>query len=69
MGARHGPFEDGNDRDEDDVVFPWKKDRSSAQLQRTMAFHTAAVCAWSRSNRRRNFDRVTAMERQVRKTA
>ena len=24
-----------------------------------MAFHTAAVCAWSRSNRRRNCDRVT----------
>ena len=34
-------------------------------------FHrsTAAVCARSRCNRRRNCERVTAMERHVRKTA
>ena len=33
-----------------------------------MVFHTAAVCAWSHSNSRKNFDRVTAMERHARKT-
>ena len=31
-------------------------------------FHTAAVCALSRSNSRTNCDRVTAMERYARKT-
>ena len=34
-----------------------------------MVFHTAAECALSRSNRHRNCDRVTVMERHVRKTA
>ena len=27
-----------------------------------MVFHTAAVCTWSRSNSRKNCDRVMAME-------
>ena len=32
-----------------------------------MAFHTAAVCAWSRSNSRKTSCRVTAMVRRARK--